>query len=53
MTDFLLDNPSLAELDDDTGVDRYGPHKISEVRAILDRPDLFDVLNVHALGASW
>lgn len=50
MTDFLLDNPSLDELDDETGVDRYGPHTISEIRAILDRPDLFDVLNVHALA---
>lgn len=50
MTDFLLDDPSLDELNDDTGVDRYGPHKISEVRAILDRPDIFDVLNIHALA---
>lgn len=50
MTDFLLDDPSLEEIDEDTGVDRYGPHKISEIRAILDRPDLFDVLNVHALA---
>ncbi len=50
MTDFLLNDPSLDELNDDTGVDRYGPHKISEIRAILDRPDLFDVLNIHALA---
>jgi hypothetical protein len=50
VTDFLLDDPALDELDDDTGVDRYGPHTFSEIRAILDRPDLFDALNIHALA---
>lgn len=50
VTDFLLGDPDPATLDDGTGVDRYGPHTFSEIRAILDRPDLFDVLNVHALA---
>ena len=48
--DFLLGDPDPATLGDETGVDRYGPHTFSEIRAILDRPDLFDVLNVHALA---
>ena len=50
VTDFLLGDPAPDTIDDDTGVDLYGPHAFSEIRAILDRPELFDVLNVHALA---
>lgn len=50
VTDFLIGDPDPKTLSDDTGVDRYGPQTFSEIRAILDRPDLFDVINVHALA---
>ena len=50
VTDFLLGDPAPETLDADTGVDRYGPHPFAEIRSILDRPELFDALNVHALA---
>jgi len=48
VADLLLGDPDYETLDD-VGVDRYGPHTFGEIRAILDRPDLFDTINVHAL----
>ena len=50
VTDFLLGDPDPETLDADTGVDRYGPHTFAEIRSILDRPELFDALNIHALA---
>lgn len=48
--DFLIGDPDFETLDDDLNVDRYGPHRFSDIRAVLDHPELFDVLNIHALA---
>ena len=53
LADFLLGDPALESLDDDdVAIGRYGPHTFSEMRAILDHPELFDLLNVHVLAHS-
>jgi hypothetical protein len=49
VADLLLGDPDLESLDD-VGVDRYGPHTFGEIRAILDRPELFDTVNIHVLA---
>ena len=49
VADLLLGNPDLGSLDG-VGVDRYGPHTFGDIRAILDRPELFDTTNIHVLA---
>ncbi|MCI0543511.1 MAG: hypothetical protein L0Z49_03575, partial [Actinobacteria bacterium] len=46
----LVDHPDPATILDGLSVDRYGPHDFGDIRAILDRPELFDYLNIHALA---
>jgi hypothetical protein len=49
-TDFFIGDPPPEQWAARFDAPRYGPHGLAEIRAILDRPDIFDVLNVHALA---
>jgi hypothetical protein len=43
-------NPGPAEYETAFGVVPDPSHNLADIRRILDRPDLFDVINVHSLG---
>lgn len=45
-------NPGFAELEQAFRAVPDQTHTLADLRKVLDRPDLFDVANVHALGAS-
>ncbi|MBI5157004.1 MAG: hypothetical protein HZA58_03210 [Acidimicrobiia bacterium] len=49
VADALLGDPAFESLDD-AAIARYGPHSFREIRSILDHPELFDAVNVHALA---